>query len=289
MDNLIFFYFWILWLCLGSFINALEYRTFTGKTINGRSKCPNCNNELKWYHNIPVFSYIFLKGKCSFCDNKISLQYPVVEIFTILLFVLWYYLNTQVKIFEWVFWIISLWLFLFSMAYVIVYDMKYKEIPVLAYYTLWISSIYFLINTSSVFDTIKYILMWPLFFIWVDLFASAYFTLKNKILKFIYKDNFEEQEIPSTIWGWDIKMALPLWLIVWLSSGNLFLTIILSYFVWVLVIPLFKLYSNFVKLPESWLNNWFGTEIPFWPMMLISSFLMIFCKDWIMVIVSKFI
>lgn len=289
MDYLILFYFWILWLCLGSFINALEYRTFTGKTINWRSECTKCKNELRWYHNIPLFSYLFLKGKCAFCAEKISIQYPIVELLTTLLFLLWYYLNTQIKVFEWVIWLFSLWLFLFSVAYVIVYDMKYKEIPVLAYYTLWISSIYFLINSKDIFDSIKYILMWPGFFIWVDILFSWYITIKNNILKYFYWANYINQEVPTTIWWWDIKMALPLWLIVWLSSGHLFLTIILSYFVWVILIPLFKIYSLVVKVPDSGLNDWYSTEIPFWPMMLISSFIMIFFKDEILILLSKFI
>ena len=45
-----------------------------------RSFCPNCNNQLKWYHNIPLFSYIFLNGKCAFCKSPIPFRYPLVEI-----------------------------------------------------------------------------------------------------------------------------------------------------------------------------------------------------------------
>lgn len=43
------------------------------------SHCYSCKTPLKWYHNIPVFSYLFLRGKCGFCDSHISLQYPIVE------------------------------------------------------------------------------------------------------------------------------------------------------------------------------------------------------------------
>lgn len=46
------------------------------------SHCYTCKNTLKWYHNIPVLSYIFLKGKCGYCNTKISIQYPLVELLT---------------------------------------------------------------------------------------------------------------------------------------------------------------------------------------------------------------
>lgn len=43
------------------------------------SHCYQCKTPLKWYHNIPIFSYLFLKGKCGFCSHPISMQYPIVE------------------------------------------------------------------------------------------------------------------------------------------------------------------------------------------------------------------
>lgn len=43
------------------------------------SHCSCCKTPLKWYHNIPILSYIFLRGKCGFCKSKISIQYPIVE------------------------------------------------------------------------------------------------------------------------------------------------------------------------------------------------------------------
>ncbi|NCQ52299.1 prepilin peptidase [archaeon] len=46
------------------------------------SHCYSCNNALKWYHNIPIFSYLFLRGKCGFCKTKFSIQYPIVELFS---------------------------------------------------------------------------------------------------------------------------------------------------------------------------------------------------------------
>ena len=78
-------------LCLGSFYNVVILRSLTGESIVfPGSKCPKCSNPLKPWHNIPVLSYIFLKGKCAFCKEPISIQYPLVELITAILFVLTY-------------------------------------------------------------------------------------------------------------------------------------------------------------------------------------------------------
>ena len=74
-------------LCLGSFYNVVILRSLSGESIVfPPSKCPKCGQKLKPWHNIPVISYIFLKGRCAFCKEKISIQYPVVELITALLF-----------------------------------------------------------------------------------------------------------------------------------------------------------------------------------------------------------
>ena len=75
-------------LVIGSFLNVVILRTVSGESIVfPASKCPKCQTPLKWYHNIPVLSYIFLRGKCAFCKEHISLQYPIVELLTGILFV----------------------------------------------------------------------------------------------------------------------------------------------------------------------------------------------------------
>ena len=74
-------YVFILGLCIGSFLNVVILRSLAGEDfIHSRSKCPRCKNQLAWYMNIPVFSYIFLRGKCAFCKEHISIQYPLVEL-----------------------------------------------------------------------------------------------------------------------------------------------------------------------------------------------------------------
>lgn len=79
----------ILGLIVGSFMNVVILRTVSEESIVfPGSKCPKCQTPLKWYHNIPVLSYIFLRGKCGFCGEKISIQYPLVELLTGVLFIL---------------------------------------------------------------------------------------------------------------------------------------------------------------------------------------------------------
>lgn len=76
---------------LGSFYNVVGYRLPKGDSlISPSSHCVNCNHYLSWYELIPVFSYIFLKGKCKKCHSKISIIYPLVELITGLLFVICY-------------------------------------------------------------------------------------------------------------------------------------------------------------------------------------------------------
>lgn len=77
---------------IGSFLNVVIYRTVTEESwIHGRSKCDNCKVQIYWYDNLPILSYLFLKGKCRSCEQPISLSYPVVEFLTGVLFVWWYW------------------------------------------------------------------------------------------------------------------------------------------------------------------------------------------------------
>lgn len=89
MDLFYYSLFWIcvVGLCLGSFFNVVILRSLSNESIVfPASKCPKCNHKLYFWHNIPVLSYIMLGGKCYFCKEKISIQYPIVELFTMFLF-----------------------------------------------------------------------------------------------------------------------------------------------------------------------------------------------------------
>ncbi|MCX7916511.1 MAG: prepilin peptidase [bacterium] len=81
------FLFFILGLFFGSFANVCIYRLPKGKSIvYPNSFCPYCNKSIKWYDNIPILSYIFLKGRCRNCKKPISPRYFIVELLTGILF-----------------------------------------------------------------------------------------------------------------------------------------------------------------------------------------------------------
>lgn len=82
-------------LAVGSFLGALTYRLPRGKSVKrGRSVCTQCNYQISWYHNIPVISYLFLRGRCFHCSKKISLRYPAIELTCAFGFVgIWYLLE----------------------------------------------------------------------------------------------------------------------------------------------------------------------------------------------------
>lgn len=67
---------------IGSFLNVVIYRVPNGESINGRSRCPKCAHQIRWFDNIPVFAWVLLKGKCRDCKEPISVRYPLVELAT---------------------------------------------------------------------------------------------------------------------------------------------------------------------------------------------------------------
>ena len=86
----------VMGLCCGSFVNMLVYRTeikyklckskFEGVDRN-RSYCDYCGKQLSWYENVPIVSWLILKGKTKCCHKKLPVQYPLVELMTGILFV----------------------------------------------------------------------------------------------------------------------------------------------------------------------------------------------------------
>lgn len=69
---------------IGSFLNVCIYRIPRKESVAyPPSHCPHCNHRIRWYENIPIFSYtILLRGRCSSCKERISMRYPVVELIT---------------------------------------------------------------------------------------------------------------------------------------------------------------------------------------------------------------
>jgi leader peptidase (prepilin peptidase)/N-methyltransferase len=81
MPPILFIFVFTFGLIVGSFANVLIYRLPLGISLFlPRSFCPGCNKTVVWYENIPLLSFLFLRGKCSKCSVKIPFQYPLVEL-----------------------------------------------------------------------------------------------------------------------------------------------------------------------------------------------------------------
>ncbi|MDO8669066.1 MAG: prepilin peptidase [Candidatus Buchananbacteria bacterium] len=87
MSSIFYLFIFIFGLTVGSFLNCVIYRLEHGESfLKGRSYCPHCKHKLGFFDLIPVLSFFWLRGLCSYCHKKISIQYPLVEFFTALIF-----------------------------------------------------------------------------------------------------------------------------------------------------------------------------------------------------------
>ena len=112
-------------LIFGSFLNVLIHRLPLGVSLFNPvgSECPHCQHPIKWYENIPVVSYLFLKGRCSNCDGHISIVYLIVELTTGVVTVL-LYMN------QWLDVNLLLTTVLFYTLIVLSFiDLRYKAVP----------------------------------------------------------------------------------------------------------------------------------------------------------------
>jgi leader peptidase (prepilin peptidase) / N-methyltransferase len=114
----------VLGAAVGSFLNVCIYRIPAGKSVvSPPSHCPQCNNQIRWYQNVPILSYLFLRGHCGFCQVRISLRYAAVEVLTGALFtvVLYSYgLSWGTLIY---------WLFVSALVTITFIDLDHQIIP----------------------------------------------------------------------------------------------------------------------------------------------------------------
>jgi len=126
------FIFWsiavfIFGLIIGSFLNCLIWRMYKEETMGGRSYCPHCRQIITWYDNIPLLSFLLLRGRCRQCRIKISWQYPLVEFFTALLFLITF---QTLKDNNQLFLVLGHdWFLIITLIIVFVYDLRWQLIP----------------------------------------------------------------------------------------------------------------------------------------------------------------
>lgn len=129
-------------LSAGSFVNALVWRLHEHKDwLNGRSECVKCHHKLAAIDLVPVISWIILRGRCRYCHQKISIQYPIVELATLSLYLISYELwprqlsGAEIAVFV-------LWLgILTGLIALAVYDLRWMLLPSKLIYVLLTASI----------------------------------------------------------------------------------------------------------------------------------------------------
>jgi len=143
MTYLMFITIFLFGLATGSFLNCLIWRLHKKESMLGRSYCPKCRKMIAWYDNIPLLSFLLLKGKCRHCKKKISWQYPVVELITGILFAIAFIVNihyplsniqtisiihyplSKLYTFNFILSTIKLWFVIAVMIVIFIYDLRW--------------------------------------------------------------------------------------------------------------------------------------------------------------------
>lgn len=242
INFLIDFFVFVFGLCIGSFLNCVIYRLESKKSLNGRSFCPHCKHELSWKDLFPVFSFLFLNGKCRYCKTKISWQYPIVEISTALMFLIifsaqggpasgWNFLN------------LVFWFYIASVLIIVfVYDLKH-----------------FLIPDKILFPAIAITLVYRLFenlvnlnYIFAAIIASGFFLIIFLISR------------GKWMGFGDVKMAFLLGLL--LGFSNIFTALFLAFFFGAIIGLILMVFKK----------KGLKSEIPFGPFLIAGTFLALF-------------
>ncbi len=208
IDSMTYFinsaFIFIFGLMIGSFLNVVILRMGSGKNLGGRSKCMSCGTVLKWYMLVPLFSFLFLKGRCAYCKAKLSFQYPIVEAGTALL-VLMSAIHYKVSFFTPdPILIVRFFIDAVALATLVViaaYDMRHKIIPDQL-------SLTFAITGLLALGMRAYVGEWPSLmpiFVevprWIDLIAAPLFSLPVAAIWYFSKGRAMGLGDAKLIWG----------------------------------------------------------------------------------------
>jgi len=191
----------------GSFFNVLIYRLPLGLSIvKPNSFCPICNEKIKWYHNIPLFSYVFLKARCAKCQCKIPILYPLVELITAVITLILFYKLGLSKEF------ISITVVFYILIVLSFIDLKYKAVPDYLLIMVFLAS-FFTISENGI-EAIKNGFIFSGAFIILDFVLTFYIqNIKSKLTK---NDALKEQK---ALGEGDIPIVFVIGMVLGLKAG----------------------------------------------------------------------
>ena len=223
-------------LIVGSFLNVLGLRWNSGLSIGGRSFCVSCHKKLNWWELVPVISFVGLRGKCSGCQTKISWQYPLIELWTALLFIS--ITNYLVLIVFCIYVVIT------------IYDFRHKIIPdALSYSALVLAIIFrFLQTSSSALDWF----VGPILFVF---FALTWLISKGRAMGF-----------------GDAKLSLSIGLLLGATNGfsALVLAFVIGSVASLAYMAMIKLFNPLFKGAKKLTMK---SEIPFAPFLILGAWI----------------
>ncbi len=276
MTSLFYFLVFLFGLAMGSFLNVVICRLATGEGMaKKRSHCPHCGHFLCWYDMIPVLSFFWLRGRCRYCQKRISWQYPLVEIATGLIFFLvfnfQFSISNQTQLFQFPNFSISNLTAVCYMLYVtcsllivFVYDLKNYIIP-----------------DKVLFPAVAITFFWQIFSsLKIGHWSLASSHLTNYLLSAFGAAAFFALLILITRgrgmgWG-DVKLAFLMGLI--LGWPTIFVALFLSFFSGSLV-GLALIVAGRKK---------FDSQIPFGPFLAGATILTLFYGGWLVDKISPF-
>lgn len=246
-----YLFIFILGLVLGSFYTVVGERLPREESIiKPASHCPNCLIKLKWYQLFPVFSYIFLKGKCSNCHKRIPIYYPIMELLCGILFLVSYIIfgfsfNFYVSLI-----IVSILIIIF------ISDFKYNII----------------LDSPLIIGSILFIILNFLFNGFNEMVKSMCFGVTIFVVLFLIKLLGDIMFKKESLGGGDIKLGFVMGLI--LSPRVALIALIIASF----IALIFVLINNIKK----------EAEIPFGPFLMIAFYITFIFKDQILYFLDNF-
>ncbi|MGC8966367.1 MAG: prepilin peptidase [Caldimicrobium sp.] len=248
----------LLGLSFGSFLNVVIYRLPRGESLLvPSSHCPKCRKPLKWYHNIPILSYLFLRGRCAYCGEKISLQYPLVELLTSALL-----LSLYVKYKPLYGWLSFGFLSFFVLILIAVFfiDLKHKEIPDLLTFSLILAGWLFSLTGKN-----------PL---GLTLKESLISSFSGMGLLFFINEVYYLFTKRDGIGMGDFKLMGGLG--AYLGYQSFYNLLLFASLIGVISFVVYQIYSKFIKKASFSSEDPLKREIPFGPLLSLSALIYLF-------------